>query len=233
MTNLRKVLHALRHEVGADGLLLVDHDAVSWCADATGRVDVFQLRRAIDDADGTNVARLYRGDLLPSCYEDWLLVERDRLRDAAWTAIETAADAATDPSARLVLARSLLSIDPLREVSYQLAMRAYAALGQRAEALRAYHRCVEVLEHELDVDPDDVTLALYDEIRAGAHRPTTVRPTRSGPAAATLVGRDAELARLDARMAADVRGHCAGGVDHRRGGHRQEPPDCRIRPPCC
>jgi tetratricopeptide (TPR) repeat protein len=92
----------------------------------------------------------------------------------------------------------LLSIDPLREVSYQLAMRALAALGQRAEALRTYHRCVEVLERELDVEPDDETLALYDEIRAGATGIVTTRPSRSGPAITTLVGRDAELEHLDA-----------------------------------
>ena len=96
------------------------------------------------------------------------------------------------------MARTLLSIDPLREVSYQLAMRALAALGQRAEALRTYHRCVEVLDRELDVDPDDETLALYDEIHAGATGITTTRPSRSGPMMTTLVGRDAELARLEA-----------------------------------
>jgi DNA-binding SARP family transcriptional activator len=198
LTNLRKVLHDVRQAAGVDELLCVDHRAVSWCADAADRVDVVQLRDAIDAADGARVACLYRGDLLPSCYDDWLLAERDRLRDAAWVAIEAAAHAATDPSDRLALARTLLSIDPLREPGYQLAMRALAALGQRAEALRTYHRCVEVLERELDVDPDNETLDLYDEIRAGATGVSTTRPSRSGPATTTLVGRDAELAQLDA-----------------------------------
>ena len=98
LTNLRKVLHDVRQAAGADELLCVDHLAVSWCPDAADRVDVLQLREAIDDADGARVARLYRGDLLPSCYDDWLLAERDRLRDAAWVSIEAAAQAATDPS---------------------------------------------------------------------------------------------------------------------------------------
>ena len=198
LTNLRKVLHDVRQEAGTEELLSLDYRAVSWCADATDRVDVLQLRAAIDDGDGARVARLYRGDLLPSCYDDWLLAARDHLRDAAWVAIEGSAHAATDPSARLALARSLLSIDPLREVSYRLSMRALAAVGQRAEALRTYHRCVEVLERELDIEPDDETLALYDEIRAGATGIATARPSRAGPVVTTLVGREAELAHLEA-----------------------------------
>ena len=66
MTNLRKVLHDVRQTTGVDELLCVDHRSVSWCADAADRVDVLQLREAIDDADGARAARLYRGDLLPS-----------------------------------------------------------------------------------------------------------------------------------------------------------------------
>ncbi len=198
LTNLRKVLHDLRQTAGADELLSVDQRAVMWCADAADRVDVVQLRDAINAADGARVARLYRGDLLPSCYDDWLIAERDHVRDAACDAIVATADATTNPSARLALARTLLSIDPLREVSYQLAMSALAALGHRAEALRIYHRCIEVLESELDVEPDDETLALYDEIRAGAPGVTTTRPARSGPVMTTLVGRDTELGCLDA-----------------------------------
>ena len=197
-TNLRKVIHDLRQTAGAGELLSVDHRAVSWCANAVDRVDVLQLRNAINDGDGERVASLYRGDLLPSCYDDWLLAERDHFRAAAWSTIEAAAHAATDPSARLALARTLLSIDPLREVSYQLAMRALATLGQRAEALRTYHRCVELLERELDVEPDEETLALYDEIRAGATGVASTRPSRSGPVTTTLVGRDDELAHLEA-----------------------------------
>lgn len=31
---------------------------------------------------------LYRGDLLPSCYDEWILPERDRLRQAFFKALE-------------------------------------------------------------------------------------------------------------------------------------------------
>ena len=196
LTNLRKVLHDLRQADGADELVCVEPRAVGWCAGALDRVDVLQLRRAIDEDDGASVAWLYRGDLLPSCYDDWLLAAREHLREAAWVAIEAAAEAATDPAARLTLARSLLSIDPLQEVSYRWAMAALAALGRRAEALRTYHHCVEVLERELDVGPNEETLALYDDIRAGTTGVGTTRPSRSWPVTTTLVGRGRELARL-------------------------------------
>jgi DNA-binding SARP family transcriptional activator len=43
--------------------------------------------------------------------------------------------------------------DPLDEESYRQLMRLYALKGDRAGALRAYHRCETTLRRELDVEP--------------------------------------------------------------------------------
>jgi LuxR family maltose regulon positive regulatory protein len=40
-------------------------------------------------------------------------------------------------------------------------MRAYARFGSRADAVRAYRRCCDVLRDELGVDPDAETELLY------------------------------------------------------------------------
>lgn len=195
LANLRRALYDLRTADRAGEFLVVDSDVVGWSPGV--RVDVLQLRRAIDRGAGGEVARLYVGDLLPSCYDDWLLAGRDRLREAALAVIEATAMGTTQPATRLALARAVLAIDPLREVGYRLAMRAYADLGQRAEALRAYHRCVEVLERELAVGPDGTTLALHDELLAAAGRVAVAAPQPSGSRTATLVGRDADVAAID------------------------------------
>ncbi len=75
-------------------------------------------------------------------------------------------------------------------------MQAHARRGDRAEALRAYHRCVEVLERELGVEPDAATRELYESERADTGVVATPSPA-PGPAAGTapLVGRRAEQER--------------------------------------
>jgi DNA-binding SARP family transcriptional activator len=44
-------------------------------------------------------------------------------------------------------------------------MRVYYFQGQRHLALRQYHRCVEALQQELDIDPMPETVALRHQIQ--------------------------------------------------------------------
>jgi len=55
-------------------------------------------------------------------------------------------------------------LEPFRETAYQLLMKRHAAAGDRAEALRVYARCREVLRDELGVDPSPQTEAVFLEI---------------------------------------------------------------------
>ena len=57
-----------------------------------------------------------------------------------------------------------LTIEPFRETTYQGLMRALAAAGNRAQALRYYERCRSVLAEELGVPPSPETEAVYTEI---------------------------------------------------------------------
>jgi SARP family transcriptional regulator, regulator of embCAB operon len=61
-------------------------------------------------------------------------------------------------------AKEAVAIEPFRETSYQLLMRAHAAVGNRAEALRVYERCRSLLSEELGVSPSPQTEAVYLEI---------------------------------------------------------------------
>jgi SARP family transcriptional regulator, regulator of embCAB operon len=61
-------------------------------------------------------------------------------------------------------AREAVAIEPFRETGYQLLMRAHAAVGNRAEALRVYERCRSLLSEELGVPPSSQTEAVYLDI---------------------------------------------------------------------
>lgn len=215
-TNLRKLLHDVRVALPRiEELMQIDSGTIRWLEDAPVRVDVAELRAALERRDTDSVVQLFRCDLLPSCYDEWLLHERDRLRTAACDAMDAAAAEALragDPEAALQFGRAVLTADPLRETGYCVCMQALAARGERTEALRTYHRCVEVLERELGVTPDADTIGLYETVREARGRPsvpTSDHATRPRTATTTLVGRERELSAAEAAWQ-----RCAAGMSH-------------------
>jgi len=57
-----------------------------------------------------------------------------------------------------------IKLDPYRERTHRALMRAYAATGNRAKAVAAYHEFRELLASEVGTDPESETEALYLEI---------------------------------------------------------------------
>src|SRR5262249_42083392 len=73
---------------------------------------------------------LYRGDLMAGFYEDWLLPERDRLRDSYITTLRNTVKACAElrqSERALECAHRLVQADPLREESHRLLMRLFMA----------------------------------------------------------------------------------------------------------
>lgn len=113
------------------------------------------MRQALEEA-----VALYHGDLLPGCYDEWLLPERDRLHQAFLEALErliVVQEGERDYHAAIRSARRQLLFDPLHEATYRHLMRLYAVLDDQASAMRTYHTCVTVLERELATEPSRVT----------------------------------------------------------------------------
>ena len=80
-TNLRKLLHDFRHSLPDIGeFVQVDNEIVRWIPTGPSKVDVLRFRDAMAAGDLEFAARLYSGDLLPACYDDWVLAERAKLR---------------------------------------------------------------------------------------------------------------------------------------------------------
>lgn len=111
---------------------------------------------------------LYSGPFLPDClYEDWSVVERERLNllfnDTSLRLGELLLERSPDEA--IGLAWRVLEYDQAQEEAYRLLMRAYAGQGERSTALRLYQRCVTALQSELGVEPLPETVKLYEELR--------------------------------------------------------------------
>src|SRR5437867_2081469 len=221
---LRQSLFTLRKAVDAEPTaLLIDGDTIALNPTSVD-VDVVEFERHV--AEGTpaaleRAATLYRGELLEGLalqeapFEEWLLAERERLRELVLEALakllrHQRTTEATEAALRTGL--RLLALDPLQEPVHRTVMRLYVQLGRRPSALRQYQICIGVLQRELSMEPETTTKQLYQEILrqrpshavADVESPATAQAVPAEapasddtlPRELPLVGRATEIGRL-------------------------------------
>jgi DNA-binding SARP family transcriptional activator len=216
--SLRQALFSIRKALGAVELevLRQEGDALSLVPGAI-EVDAAVFQQHVAEATAGSLeqaATLYRGDLLSgfaldeSPFEEWLLGERERLRELALEGLArllAQQRKAGANEAAVQTALRLLTLDPLQEAVHRALMRLYADLGRRGTALRQYQQCVAVLGRELGIEPEAETKTLYQEIlKAPPSRrlePVMAEAPTGGMSRAPaiempLIGRATELAAL-------------------------------------
>jgi DNA-binding SARP family transcriptional activator/predicted ATPase len=221
--NLRQILHRLRHTLpDYKRYLMIDSGAVGWRYGSPFRLDVAEFDSALENANKAEAAgqpeamrqnlehaiSLYQGELLTSCYDDWITSHRERLHWQCLAALEKIAGVLEDQRAytnACSYARRLLEIDPLYEPGYRLLMRLYALINDRTSAIRTYHACVEILRRELSVEPEPTTRMIYQRLLAAQPVPefTSLQTKQTH---LPLVGREAEWSRLHSAWQEAVKG---------------------------
>ncbi|MGY1684989.1 BTAD domain-containing putative transcriptional regulator [Geodermatophilus sp. SYSU D00867] len=109
-----------------------------------------------------------RGELLPGWYEDWVLLERERLRQLRMHALEEVAArlaAAGRYGEALQAAYAAVRAEPLRESAYRVLIRVHLAEGNAAEALRAYEQFRVVLTRDMGLEPSEQMTRLVTGLR--------------------------------------------------------------------
>lgn len=115
----------------------------------------------------TEAVECYRGELLPGFYEDWVLVEQQRLADLHFQAsrrLVAHLEQAGEPDRALDFACRVVAADPLREEAHCDLIRLYVATGQPAVARRQYRELERVLREELNTTPCATTRALVERL---------------------------------------------------------------------
>ncbi|MDQ4128257.1 MAG: hypothetical protein M3151_09980 [Actinomycetota bacterium] len=111
---------------------------------------------------------LYRDDyLVEDLYEDWTMVERERLTNAYVDMLGRLAGlhmrfGRAQESIRACY--RVLEKDRCHEESYRLLMRCYAGMGQRGRALRQYRLCERALWDAYGMVPSPKTQSLYEHL---------------------------------------------------------------------
>ncbi len=119
-------------------------------------------------AEYEEAVELYRGDyLVEDLYEDWTMVERERLSNAYVDMLGCLAALymeAGQPQECTQACYRILDKDRCHEGSHRLLMRCYARLGMRGRALRQYRLCEEILRQEYGTAPSPETRTLYESL---------------------------------------------------------------------
>ncbi len=205
-TNLRNLLYRLREALpAADDYLEIGTQTIAWKHESRFSLDLDVFSTAVQKTDETGSGKnqaahrqaleqavtAYGGDLLPSCYDDWIQTERERQRDDYHRLLEELVDfLELDGDFPLAIrhTQDLLRGDPLEENSYRRLMELYALNSQKPQAIRTYHQCVDVLEKELGIDPTPETIQLYQSLME--RESVEVMPSRISEKDSSLVGRD-------------------------------------------
>jgi DNA-binding SARP family transcriptional activator len=168
--NLRSALWRLRERAGAVVEATGTHVWLSRDAavDVREIADLAQqlLRQGPEDADALLQADNSRldGDLLPDWYEDWVLLERERLRQLCVHALERVAAHATTHgrfSHAIDTALRAIQADPLRESAHRILIDAYLAEGNAGAGIRHYHAFRRRVAEELGLEPSPQLRAMF------------------------------------------------------------------------
>ena len=184
---LNAILSKLRRTLKLVGLGPPDtsidtrHGVVTLRLPADTWIDTEQARNALDEAEGAwkrgdtatawalaNVAvSVCRRPLLPDLDLPWLTSRRALHHALLVRGLERLAEVSHlngEPELAIQYAGEVVALDPFREPAYQRLMRLYAEAGNRAEAVRVFGRCRELLRDELGTSPSPQTEALFVEI---------------------------------------------------------------------
>lgn len=159
--NLRSALWRLRRA----GVDVLTADKWSLALDSDVRVDLHALEewatRLINGSATAQDLTIPPSasdalDLLPGFYDDWALIERERIRQRVLHALEALSErlsAAGRFADAIESAMLATSAEPLRESAHRSLIKAHAAEGNLTEARRAYLAYRALMKRELGIVP--------------------------------------------------------------------------------
>ena len=195
---LNKAVHVLRRSLGDAAIVSRGDDEIAL-DDAVVSLDVRLFDADIAAGNATTALARYRGEFADGLYVDdatefdqWLSMERDRVRQAASRAAGEAADASLAGSATSTdLARRALELSPHDELALRRLMLSLRHAGDNAGAAHEYDTFARRLRDALDLAPSPETQALRSSLnapggtpRANASASLDQRPEVAAPLAA-------------------------------------------------
>jgi len=180
LSKLRSMLKSAGF-AAADAGVTVNSKTITLQLPGSAWIDLEAGANALDEAEGAlrrndtvaawsqaNVAVVIsKRPFLADVEAPWIESQRAALRAMQMRALQCLVNVSANNAEPLLAvqhALEMIELEPFRETAYQLLMKMHAAAGDRAEALRVFAKCRELLRDELGVSPSPQTEAVYLEI---------------------------------------------------------------------
>ncbi|HEY45427.1 MAG TPA: AAA family ATPase [Anaerolineae bacterium] len=175
--NLRQSLWRIRKAIPPEAeneatYLLADNFAIGFNSALPHWVDAFVLdQKQPEDWSSKELiecVRVYQGELLPGFYEDWVVLERERLRAAFENKMHLLMDQLVQERQwRDVLdwGERWIAHGEAPEPAYRALMIAYHQLGDTSKMIASYQRCRDTLQAVLGVEPSTQTEELLAHLK--------------------------------------------------------------------
>jgi DNA-binding SARP family transcriptional activator/FixJ family two-component response regulator len=114
-------------------------------------------------------AGIYKADFLEEeIYNSWSSFDRENLKEIYLVILEKISEYFMQNNDHIEArhtCESILEKDNCREDIHRRLMRCYFQNGQRERALKQFQKCTEALKTELEVEPTESTIELYQKLR--------------------------------------------------------------------
>ena len=155
---------AIQMRLPPDAWIDVEHAANS-IDEAEGALRAGDSRRAWGDANAAVI--IGRRPFLADEEGPWIETRRAKLRSLVVRGLHVLSQISAmngENALAIQHAADIIELEPFRETGYRHLMRLHAQMGNRAEALRVFGKCRELLREELGADPSQETEAAFLEI---------------------------------------------------------------------
>ena len=193
-SNLRKSLSRLKSILG-ENVLLTTQDQIHANQDYPMDVDIAQFtlrvkqfhnhRHAYNGAESAlchdcqkaleEAAQIYQADFLAGfsvsdslVFEEWQFFQTDSLRKDLAEILEQLSrlyESKEEFKTAIEYCRRWLSLDRLNESAHRQLITLYALSGERAAAKRQFEECKRILKEELNAEPEEETLQLFEDLQ--------------------------------------------------------------------
>ncbi|HLF72786.1 MAG TPA: BTAD domain-containing putative transcriptional regulator, partial [Anaerolineales bacterium] len=181
---LWRIRKALSIQPATVDYLSADEFTISFNRDSDYWLDVAQMERPGQDLESlTANLSLYQGELLPGFYDDWAVLERERLQNVFESKMEQLVEKLVEAERWTAVQEQCerwLALGNAPEPAYRALMLSYSARGDMAKVGSTYQRCVDELRDQFGVEPSAETHALYNGLLKGARAPRRLPAQPSG-----------------------------------------------------
>ncbi|MBK04992.1 MAG: hypothetical protein CL920_31920 [Deltaproteobacteria bacterium] len=175
--NLRNILYRLKKSLSSlTDILQIDKFHIQWDPNFPVEIDTEQFQHLLQQAAAPTqqaeekvalleqALQLYKGPLLPWCYDDWLLAYREQYAEQYVNALRLLVKTTTqlkDYRKAIHYGNRLLQEDPYNEALLLQLMRNYMKSGDRVGAIRCFEQSRQQLKSDIGADFSLMDLLVY------------------------------------------------------------------------